>query len=362
MASLGIMAADLVSGAVTLISDNKYVQSALILGFFILASKILRYIVRKYVSRITGKTKTEVDDLLVDRSKKSVEYIIIIFGLKLAIMRLGLPNGAFISFTSLLNSIIVIIITYLVIVWLDILIDYWGKEWARRTESRLDEDILPLFHKMSKVVITIIGLLLLLAEWGIEIGPFLASLGIAGIAIGFAVKDSLANIFGGISLILDKNFRVGDIVKLENGENGRVLDIGLRSTKIRTWDNEVMIIPNGQLANTTIVNYAKPDPAARVVIPFGVEYGNEPDKVKRVVINTLTKIENVIVDDEERSPFVKFLEMADFSLNFKAYFWVPDYTMRFAMRDLAVSAIYKALRKAKIGIPFPTRTVYNRRI
>ena len=153
-------------------------------------------------------------------------------------------------------------------VFLDIFIAYYGKKFAAKTKSTMDDSLIPLVEKFTKWFFVIIALLIIFSKWGVDIGAVLAGLGIAGIAIGFAVKDSLANIFGGISLILDKNFKVGDKIKIDSGDVGVIEDIGLRSTKLKDYDNHLIIVPNGKLANSKIVNYVKPNPKLKFKIDF----------------------------------------------------------------------------------------------
>jgi len=180
-------------------------------------------------------------------------------------------------------------------------------------------------------------------------------LGIAGIAIGLAVKDSLANIFGGVSLILDRNFKIGDKIKLESGEEGVIKDIGLRSTRLLTLDNQLIIIPNGILSNAKIQNFVLPDPKERVAIKFGVEYGSDVKKVKDIVIKAVKNVENIL---EEPAPEVLLIEMGDFALIFVCRVWVNSYKNAERTKAKATEAIYTALNKAKIVIPYPTHTVY----
>ena len=191
--------------------------------------------------------------------------------------------------------------------------------------------------------------------WGVQIGPLLTSLGIAGIAIAFALQSTLGNIFGGMSIILDKSIKVGEKIELDANTMGTVVDVGLRSTKIRTFDNEMITIPNGKLADSRILNFVQPDPRVRIKIEFGVEYGSDTSKVRKVVIETLRKVPNVLKNPEPR---VLMTEMADFSLKFMALFWVNTFDVKFETKALSAEEVYKALRKAVIGIPFPTRTVY----
>ena len=340
-------------------SSNSYVISLTIFVLFLLLSRVIAIIFKKIFMGMAKKTKTTVDDYIIERNEKPLAKLIFIIGIKIALLPLNIPEKILSSIHSVLNSVIIIILTYIVIGIFDVVIDSWGKKWTRRTKSSMDDEVLPLIHKFSKIVLFIIGALLVLSEWGIAIGPFLASLGIAGIAIGFAVQDSLKNIFGGISLILDKNFRVDDTVKLHTGDTGKVLDIGLRSTRILTWDHEVMIIPNGELANSIIINYAQPEMMARIQIDFGVEYGSDVDKVRNTALKAVNSVPKVIKKPEA---FIRFKKMSDFSLDFTIYFWVASYRERFGTKDIATQKIYEALNKAGISIPFPTRTVYMKNV
>jgi len=335
--------------------QNKYILFLIIIIAFILLANVILFVFKNYLAKIAKKTKTDVDDLIIEKTKRPIYYILLLAGVELAVVPLDLPKNILNLGNNVINSTIVFLITYMVMKIMGILIDGWGKRYAKKTKSSIDDDVLPLIHKFSNVVVWIFGFLYIMSIWGIQIGPFLASLGIAGIAISFAVKDSLANVFGGIQLILDKNMKVGDIIKLDNNETGKIIDVGLRTTKVRNWNNEIMIIPNGKLANTTIVNYAQPDLSARETIEFGVEYGSEPDKVKKVALNVTKGIKEIV---DEPEPTVKFKEMGDFALKFKLYFWVADYRQRFTVKDIVMTKLYRELKKAGIGIPFPTRTIY----
>ncbi len=343
---------------IAMLSANPYIYSLLILVLSLVASKLIVYISQKVILRLAEKTKTKVDDLIIEKTDKPISLIIVLIGIKLAVIPLGLSELIARITNYAIFSLIIIIITYILIVVFGIIIDAWGKRWAARTKSDVDNQVMKLFHRFSKIILLIIGLMFVLDLWGVDIMPIITSLGIAGIAIAFALQNTLGNIFGGISVILDKSVKSGDVIKLDNETYGTVLDVGLRSTKIKTWNNEVIVIPNGKLADSRIQNYVLPEPSARIELPFSVEYGSNVDKVKKVVLNEIKKLKNVLKDPE---PKVMFIEMADFSLNFKAYFWVPSYKERFETKEKANCLIYNALNKTKIGIPFPTRTIYMKK-
>lgn len=345
--------ADFFVGSVSTVVQNKILAFFLIFAIGFIIAKILSFTTKKYVSKITKKTKTEIDDIILSRIERPVFFILLLIVFEISLIPLTLKN---VSILKAINTIVVCLITYIVISISEVIVDVWAKGFASRTKSSLDEAVLPLIHKLLRGFFIIIGLMFILGIWGVEIAPLLASLGIAGIAVAFALQNTLGNIFGGISIILDKSVKVGDRLRLDDGTTGTIMDVGLRSTKIKTFDNEVIIIPNGKLADSRIQNLALPDPSSRVLIPFSVEYGYDPEKVRKTILPILKKLDTL--KDKDREPSVQFLEMGDFALKFRAVFWVKSYTERFIAETGATEQIYNALRKAKIEIPFPTTNVH----
>ncbi len=338
--------------------ENPYLRFLSIVVFFYIVSKILQIIILGNIKRFTKKTRSNMDDLIIKALRKPLINTLTLIGAKVALTVLPFSEKILETLQHILNSLIMLVIILFAIKLADVLINVWGRNWATKTDSSLDDELLPLIHKAANVILVIIGAFFILGEWSIDVTGLLAGVGIAGLALGFAVKDSLANIFGGISLILDKAVKVNDIVKLEGGKMGVIMDVGLRSTKVRTFNNELLIVPNGQMANSTIQNYKAPDLSIRIDIPFGVEYGSNPDKVKKVVQDTLSSIKKVIKNNPNKPIQVLFLNMGDSALEFSARFWVDDLKDKLSTKEEAVTKIYNNLAKSRIGIPFPTRTVY----
>ena len=326
-----------------IVQQNKYVYSLTILIALYILSKLVVFISQKVILRLTKKTKTDIDDLIVRRTNRPISLILLLIGFRLALFPIGIKQNVLDILENTLSSLIIIIVTYIAIVVLDILIDKWGTKVAEKTSSALDEDLISMFHRFSRIFISIIGLLFILPVWGIQIGPLLASLGIAGVAIAFALQNTLGNIFGGVSIILDKSIKVGDKIMLDKDTMGQVMDIGLRSTKIKTWDGEMITIPNGKLADSKILNFMQPDPSVRIAVEFGVEYGSDTAKARKVVLDTIPKIPGVL---NEPAPKVMMLEIGDFALKFRALFWVGNFDIKFDTKALATEEIYNALRKA----------------
>lgn len=333
---------------------NIYLKFLLILVISLIVAFLVRLIVRQVLKPLAKKTKTLIDDLIIKSIASVIFYIILVLGFKIGFNALQVEAELY---HSLVDTFLVIMIMIALLRIIHNMATHWLEDWAEKTESTADDRLIPLVSKILKTIVIVLAVIFVFDSWNIDISPLLATAGIAGIAIGFAVRDSLANILGGIQLVLDKTFKVGDKVEIESGVMGIILDIGLRSTKLRTFDNEVIYIPNGQLANARLKNFTVPDVSVRVNVNFGVEYGSDPDKVRQVVLDAVKAVDKVM---DEPAPVVQFLNMSDFSLDFVARAWVNQYTDAYDTKLAMTDSIYNALNKANIGIPFPTRTVYTK--
>ncbi|MFH1393496.1 MAG: mechanosensitive ion channel family protein [Candidatus Micrarchaeota archaeon] len=322
---------------------------------FIVATVVLT-ILKMITRQVAKRTKTDLDDKLLEAMQTPLFRIIIVFGLYLAVMNLELEGGIVDIALKLILTIAYLVTIGFVVKIINVLIMDGLSKFADKTDSTLDDEIIPIFHKTLVVVTWAFGVIMILGVWGVDVAPFLAGLGIAGLAVSFALQPTLSNVFSGVSLIIDKTFRVGDKIQLDSGEVGEVYEISLRSTRIKTYDNEIIVLPNDNLAKAKIKNYTQPDHRVRVVVNFGVEYGNDPSKVIKLIEGSIKNDVKGILDDPAVS--VVFTEMASSSLNFSARFWVPNYQDAYDKKLEATSLIYNELNKAKIGIPFPTQTVH----
>ena len=344
----------MISEYIDYVLNNVYLRFVLILAVTLVVGFLAKLIVKRVLKPLAKKTRTKVDDLLISSVSSIIFYLVLAVGFKIGFQHFEFASPAY---NNVIQTLLIVIVTVLLVRIIHSFAAHWKAEWAAKTESTADDRLVPLLEKIVEAVVIILAVFFVLDTWDINITPFLGTAGLAGIALSFAVKDSLANIFGGIQLVIDKTFKVGDKIQLESGELGDILDIGLRSTKLKTYDNEVVYVPNGQLANARVKNFTVPDLSIRVNVEFGVEYGSDSDRVCEIVLEAIKKTEGVL---EEPEPQVLFVKMADFSLNYLARAWVRSYTEAFNMKVTLTDVIYKTLNREGIGIPFPTRTVYTK--
>ena len=329
-----------------------WIRALSTLILFVSISQLVFGSMKFYLRKIEKLKEGKTHEKIIAKAEKPAAILIILAGLKFSLQYLDYDLHII---QKILTSVLIIIGIYFVIAAIDIIIDRWIYMFKKKTGSSYEDEGLNLIESIINIFLAAIALILILKVWGVSIGPFLTSLGIIGIAVGFAMQRTLSNIIGGVALVLDKCFRINDLIKLESDEVGRVAEVGLRSTKIVTLDNELLIIPNSQLSGARIINYAKPNNILRIKVPIAVAYGSEPDEVMKVILSRMKQLKAVL---PEPKPLARFVGFGDFSLDFELLFYIEDYHDRFTAKTQVLKAVYKNLNKAGIKIPFPTRTLY----
>ncbi len=322
---------------------------------YIILAKIADIFIDKVFRRLTKFTKSEIDDRIIDAIHRPIFFTVVIIG---SIHSIKILNASekFIFYSNgfLLSSLAVIWGICLVKIS-NLIIENTIHKFSDITG--LSKEITPLIENIWKVVIIISGAVIILSIWKINITPLLASAGIVGVAIALAAKDTLANFFGGISIFVDKPYKIGDYIVLDRGERGEVVKIGIRSTRIKTRDDILISIPNSIIANTKIINESAPVPNFRMRIPVSVAYGTDINKVEDILIEIAGKNENVQSAPEPR---VRFRTFGESSLNFELLCWAKEPAIRGRTIHEINKEVYNKFNEANITIPFPHRTVYVR--
>ncbi len=336
---------------------NSYVKVLIFLVIFVLVMRFIVYLIEKYISSFVKDTKTNVDDIILKALNRPIFYILFFWGAKVAVSLISLNENINGFIQQILNALMILAGAVIFVRLVNIFIDFGVKRYAKRTKSDLDDELLPISHKVIRISVFILAIMWILHLYGVNIGPVLASLGIAGLAIGLALQPTLGNIFAGISIVSDRSIKRGDRIMLEGGEEGVIYDIGLRSTKIETFDKQVIIVPNSQLANGKVINYARPDIRSRIALDVGVAYGSDIEKVKKVLLSCVNVIDKEVIDKDKDS-VVYFTKMGDFALTFKLIVYLNSYKDKFVNEVKLREKVYNELKKNNLEIPFPTQTVY----
>jgi MscS family membrane protein len=329
-----------------------YAVVTIIVGLVI--AGIARSIV-KWLEKYAETTETQWDDIVIAAIGTPVQIGIIAISVYIALKYFGaVPDEyAWIISDKILHSIYILIGTWIVSSLANDIITIYGHALAARTEGDWDDRLIEFLELAAKYLIWFVGIMLILINLEINITPFLAGAGIAGLAFALAAQDIISNFFGGAIITVDKPFRVGDRIKVDNFY-GDVIHIGPRSTRLKTLDYQIVTIPNNKLTSNYIVNYAEPDQKLRITIPVSVAYGSDIQKVKKILLeiadDVIAKTEYLLGDPK---PKVFFMEFGDSSLKFVLYVWAKAYNLPDEVKDSINSRIDKRFRDEGIDIPFP---------
>lgn len=341
------------------LSDSRYAQLIYSIGIVFLAfilRVVIKIVIKNIILKLTAKTETELDDKVVLSFKRHSKYIIIFLALYY-ILRI---NSVFFSedirliLADIFYIIFFIIVISMIFFTISVVIDWYMAAIAKRSDSSMVSEFGPLIQRLIKGLVIILGATVLLDHFNVDIKGLVVSLGVGSLALAFAAQDTLGNMIAGFVIMMDRPFRKGDRIKLENGHVGDVYDIGLRSIKIMDFENTIHIIPNKEIANRTVINYSYPDQMIRIKIVVGVAYGSNVEMVKDILKQQF-KSHPVILEEPEPESY--FLNMGESSLDFRITGYVAAYKDQWKITEELRIKIYNALVEAGISIPFPHRTL-----
>ena len=333
---------------------NKWIQAALYVAGGGIVAWLAQVIFRAVILRIVRRTASDLDDHVVRILKKPLFYILWLIAIGLAIGVLEIPEP-YLTWSKSMLKMVIFLIGLVAAGKVIRMVLHAGSRNANRLRW-LDTGSLPLFDNLLKLVMIALGVYLVLSAWGTDVKPLLASAGIAGIAIGFAAKDTLANLFGGIFILADAPYKIGDYIVLDGTQRGCVTHIGLRSTRILTRDDVEVTVPNAMIANSTIVNESGgPSPKFRVALNVGVSYGSDVDQISAILLEVAREVQQVVDDPEPR---VRFTSFGESSLDFRLLCWVEDPATRGLCLHHLHTLTFRKFRENGIEIPFPQRVMH----
>ncbi|MBM4168017.1 MAG: mechanosensitive ion channel family protein [Ignavibacteria bacterium] len=315
--------------------------------------------------RLIAKTKSDLDDMIVDILVQNVKWFALVLAFYLSAEEItkAIPpeNTMALKFLSYFNGIVfvvfVIVVTGIVIRIADSSVKYAIENHAKRINTRINEALLPLINRVLNIAIILIAVIIVLNHFGQDVSSLVVSLGVGSLAIALAAQDTLANMIAGFVIMMDRPFRVGDRIKLPSGEIGDVSEIGIRSTKILDFDNNVIVHPNAELIKSKIVNYSYPEEIIRVIVEVGVAYGTEIDKARYIMLDAARNHPNVLKDP---IPEVFVIDLAESSVNLRLVARTDDFRKKFLTETMLREQIYNAFRADGVEIPFPQRVLYVR--
>lgn len=341
--------------------DTGYFHAAVtVLAGCILAG--VAHIVVRWLKKKADTTDTQLDNIVLEAIGGPLVVGIIAVSVYAALTRFDIvPESlSWLITNQLITTVFILLGAWICSAFSYKIIRTYGTAIAEKTKTDLDDRLIPLLEIAAKYLIWFIAFLLILATFNVDITPFLAGAGIAGIAIALAAQDLLSNFFGGAIITMDKPFVIGDRIKFDQ-YFGDIVSIGPRSTRIRTLDNQIVIIPNSKITSNIVVNYAQPDVRLKVRIPFSVAYGSEMSRVKAILLEIAceAQVKTPWVLAEPK-PLVYFLEFGESGLNGQLLLWTNNYDNSWDVQDYVNSRIEKRFREENIEIPYKQVDIHVR--
>ncbi|RLM53702.1 mechanosensitive ion channel family protein [Halobellus sp. Atlit-31R] len=328
--------------------------TVLVLVLSVASAVAMEFVVLRVARRYVANTDTEYDNIVVATLRPPLVLTAALAGVYLLTQIPAVRSSVVLGPQTLDDVFGRPSLSVIVLVWA-----YAANEVVNRLVAAVNEeggrfDFAPVFSNVWTLSVLLGSAGTLLWLWGIEITPLLGAAGVAGIAVGFAAKDTVANFFGGIALYFDDTYKLGDFVVLDDGTAGTVVKVGVRSTTLLTRDEVMVTVPNATLNAAKVTNESAPQRRRRVRVPIGVAYGTDVDAFEELAVRVAVA-EPLVLDSPK--PRARFRSFGDSALQYELLCWVNGPTRRRRAQHELNRALYKALQAADIEIPYPKREV-----
>ncbi len=318
------------------------------------AAQLYLFLVDRIFKRLALRTASTLDDKILSVIRRPGYLLIFLVGVYAALHRYRFRLLVF--FDGLIFVLSVALVIYTLIRAFAAVLRWYGERVSREKEGEtVARELLPLTDKVINILLVIFGLVIVLDHFAIDIKSIVFTLGIGGLGVGLALQDTLANIFGGFTIMLDRRFRIGDRIQLQSGEAGDVQAIGIRNTTVLTPDGNLLIIPNALLVKTIVTNYSFPDDRARVVVDVGVSFEADIESAKRLMTEAAAENKAVL---RAPQPSAYFVSIGGSALQLRLVCYVGNFREAGEVTDGLNSTIHARFKAAGIDIPFPTTSVY----
>jgi len=334
---------------------NLLISLAIAIGGFFLA-KLIYLIFTKVFGKIAAKTESTVDDILVENFRAPFMFAAIIASIWYALKRLALSAFVASSIEKAYTVLIVVNFTWAISRVVSAVLQDVLTRFTEKKDAKLNEAVSNLILRIVKYIIWALGILVAMNNIGIEIGTLIAGLGIGGMAVALAAQDTIKNLFGGIMLVFDRPFNLGDRIRF-NGIEGFVMHIGLRSLRIQTLNNRMVTIPNSMVVDSAIEN-VNSEPSTKITLTLGLTYDTTPEKMD-LAMELLRNIPKAIPNIEDTT-VVSFMQYGDFSLQIMFAYFIKKSGDYFLTQSEVNMEILRQFNAHGLEFAFPTQTIYTK--
>ena len=331
------------------LGDWPGVQPVIIIALTVVCAKLAAWVLTSLVGRWVGKTETTIDDELVKLMHRPVFMVVLLIGLGMAVVQAGFLGAALGPTLAILKTLGIVFLAVFAIRASNVILEALSRN--RDRFPLIQSRTLPLFYNITLLIVIGAALYFLCLAWEINPSAWLASAGIIGLALSFAAKDSLANLFAGAFILADAPYKIGDFIVLDSGERGKVTHIGLRSTRMLTRDDVEITVPNAVMGNSKITNESGgPHVKERIRIRVGIAYGTDIDRVEELLLGIAVSHPEITEDPE---PKVRFKDFGDSALLVELRGWISEPVLRGRVSHMLRKEIYKCFLAEGIEIPYP---------
>ncbi len=340
---------------------ERWLISAGIFLLFLVLALFSHLFFGKFLGLLTKRTKTNLDDYIVKALDIPVYLVLVALGLWMALVRLPelKDNLGIINRAGIIAAIA--IGTLAADRFLGAILTWYGGEVASRTHTDIDDKLIPVIKRVSNVVVYGMALVLILDNLNIKITPLIAGLGVGGLAVAVALQPTLSNFLAGTYVITDAVIRKGHYILLDSGQEGLVEDIGWRTTKIRHWQGNLIVLPNSKLADAVVTDFEAAELSKLFAVPCGVSYESDLDEVERVALDVAREITLRCPEAaKDHEPEVRFKEFGDSNINVTVLLKSVDRISQFALKHEFIKALHRRFKAEGITIEYPVLRVLLR--
>ena len=319
--------------------------------------KLLYWGSANLLKRLAARTATQLDDILITTLRGPLVVLITIFGFYLGYMQLDVPPRVELWADRAFKVGLALALTWLIARLLDTMVQEYLLPKASRNETvMVDAQLVPVVRSSIKVLVWVLGLVMALNNGGYDVGALLAGIGIGGLALAMAAKDTVANIFGGITVFADKPFRVGDRIRIQD-HDGVVIEVGIRSTRLRTMEGPVVVVPNHKFTDSMVENVSE-ELSRRVRHELGLIYETPPAKLEEAV-QILEQVVNDHQDVLEAERLVSFNAFKEYSLNILFIYYIRKEADIFRTQTRIHMDVMRRFAAAGLEFAYPTQVEYS---
>jgi MscS family membrane protein len=321
----------------------------------LMLGRVAYWVFSRIVRSFTSRTDASLDDIIVDLLEKPMVFFIIAMGIWFGLKQLTLPEAFATAVDNSFQVLLALLVGWLLSRLFDALCQQYLLPWVEKSENDLDDQLLPILRKATKTAIWAMAIIIGLNNAGYNVGALIAGLGIGGLALAMAAKDTVSNVFGGVTVFTDQPFRINDRIKIA-GYDGTVMEIGVRSTKLQTLEGRVVTIPNAKFADAPVENVTR-EPSRKVILNLGLTYDTQPDNMQ-LAMDLLKAIGDDNSNTEDKV-IISFNGFGDFAMNIMFIYYISKGADIANTQTEINMEILRRFNENGLEFAFPTQTLYT---